>query len=215
MKIKKFIATFLALTMCLSISISGVAFASEIDAIQSTTNFSDVTERDLTYDEYIAIIAAEQNMSIEEAVQYDESVTANSGIFQPLPYATPQYAYRSVEKTYTMTRPYGYKANLCATIKLYGSGSFYDLVGVMSTSTRLVAGEGDVEWIEMSVGYDANSITNNSVFLFGSGYFKRTIDASISGGFDVPGFSYGGSIGSHTYFLSETLNMSWTYRLYT
>lgn len=224
---RKIITILLAITLILGMSLS--VYASE-DTNTGTQISGETTN--ITYDQYLKVIANEKGISIKEAKKIDqqENVVIEKklakkiaqlrieGFFAINSLATTSgtYSYVSIQRNTTYPGNRSFSAGITATLKIYTYGSFRQICSVQGLSSRRVSGSYNCTWIQQYSWQDPlnNQMPCASVILGAMGYFEcsTTVTGGISGG--LTGFQVSATVGNTTYYQSHSLDMQTTYSVY-
>ncbi|MBR0596822.1 hypothetical protein [Sinanaerobacter chloroacetimidivorans] len=198
------------LIICLMLSMSVVSFA---DTNAETMIPGPQQTVQITYDEYIALMAAANDLTLQEAKALDardsQVKLAKINKLDPNTVTAASTQYYKASKTFTYSGNSNFKAKSEATIKLVGAGSMYSISDVTAVWTMGSNGVYTWEWHESSAW--KSGMTASKVDLGGSGYFTITYNVSAGGGISVPGFSVSGSVGTTITYTSNSMQMSWTW----
>lgn len=227
---KKTLLILLMLIMVLTTSFTAYA---------DTGNEQNIIETEITYEQYIEALAQKHNITIDEAIERDNKenekyeaklkkrfpeLFSNSSDEQntllrasATTASTGTYSYVDISHTQVYDENPNYSASVEASFKIYNYGSFREIVNIMgSVGSRRISGlynytwEGTNHWDDPAGG----QYPTTSVVISAKGYFQVQVDSSVSVGFSLPGFDLGGSVGGTDTYLSETMSIYYTYRLY-
>lgn len=229
---RKFVSILMALTLTSSLSTitmadNSLSTLNEKNIIHQLNNNIEDASQDFTiqateisYDEYINRLAAEKNISREEAIEFDNQQNIeilkdakSRNINQKQ--AGIVYKDLSFTKRYNKNTSFSYDTNL--TVKLYGEYIYYQVEDVLGMSTRISSGFGSAEFIEEAAWAEPvnGSFPTTDLHIYSRGYFQVTNDASMSGGGSIAGFEISGSVGSTTYQTSDSISLNTTWHPYS
>lgn len=166
----------------------------------------------ISKDEYVSKLAKEKNISIEEAYKLESENISLYG-------ATSTISYVDYEKDFTYSGNSYFKATLLATIKIQKwQGGAAQIENVLSVSSQRKSGLYEYDWIETDSFSDptenGSGYPVTSVVLTAKGYFEVTVDVSVEGSVNLPGFSIGGSVGTKDTYISKNMPMRSTFSVY-
>ncbi|WP_312091793.1 hypothetical protein [Aminipila sp.] len=209
---KKFITVLASICLVLSMFTVSVADIKDNDVAQLIPGEENTVE--ITYNEYINLMAKANGITKSEAIARDKQDTSNkiSNIMMRSNGLAPKSSgtkYYKASKTFTYSGNKQFKAKSEATIKLMGAGSMYEITDVTGVWTVGVDGLYAWEWNQLSAWTSGQ--TQKRVDIGGSGVF--TVTRGLSGGVSVPldGFSISGSVSGQTKYTSKSMQMSWTW----
>ena len=226
---KKILSLLLVLTM--TMTMSAFAFADGNDLTE------EVIEKTITYDEYIQSLANDLGVSIEEAKKIDKEETEkykkelrkrHPELFEEVVNAQEVVSAEAIVstlsddiiyKTISKSKKYNssFSAFVAANLKIYSSGSFREIIQILGkTYSQRESGWGDYEWNQLNAwdDPDGGEYSTLSVTIGATGTFKTEIDISVSVGSELEGFNIGVSGGTTSTYISEPMQIIYTYNLY-
>lgn len=220
---KKLLSFLLIIVLTLSLTTSTFAVSNNSGTVKAVPEAIKVV--DITYDEYIKIIADEKGISIDEAKKLDmeQNQKNEKKLAKNFPNLksvnsldSGSYSYQTIEQIFTYPYNSSFKAAITATIKIYTYGSFRQINYVQGISSRRVAGLYEYSWVQSYVWQDPGNeqMPCTSVNLGAVGYFEVTVSKSLGLSGGLPGFSISGELSNDVIYQSNTLSMQTTYSVY-
>lgn len=204
---KKIISVLLLVSLILSMStVSFAGTKAEMIPTGSQVNVQ------ISYDEYITLMAKANNLTKEEAIALDRKdtqvkVEKINGLDASV--NATSTTYWKASKTFKYSGNSSYKTKLEATIKLVGSGSMYSIKEVSGVWTAPVSGLYTYVWHETNA--NSSGMTSAKVDLVGAGYFTVSSTVAVGATFSVPGFSGSVTSGTTVTVTSNTMQMVYTW----
>jgi|GEM_PF-2958527 len=222
---KKLMSLALAVVMCVSLCVPAFAveaggadcyelaeYGPESIVYCREITFEEAVEQKMNYDNISYEDAKEQLLAEENRILTQLGVRNVTSRTNERTYANDIIKYQNYEKEFSYPGNSSFRCAITATVVTfsdYGHTRLIDRVDMLST--RRVSGLYDYDWIEKATSSNI-SYDKTSVRLSATGHFTTSITSSHGGTIEIiPGFSYSGSVGTTSTYLSETMYPTTTF----
>lgn len=217
----------LSLLLIFALTFSSFGFVYASPNTNDNNNLEEVTEIELTYEEYIEKKADSLGVTIDEAKLIDDK--ENKKYEKDLKKRYPDlfigkdeasiesgyYTYKRISKTSWYNNYFA--AAVYADLKIYNNGSFREITELMGiVYSERIAGWKIYTWEQSNSWSDPNNsgMPTTSITISATGIFTVEVSKGIEIGLQLAGFSLAGSGGIYDIYQSDPFQIMYTYSLY-